>query len=130
MRVRGLSRWLVLALGLVACRGPEGSTGRPGPDGAPGPAGPLNRLVITSVIRDSLDVYATLPDDVGSDPNAPPALACYLGNGHLGRWYVVSDGASPTDPWCELSMSSGTHWVARMHHAPTVGYAFAFVVVY
>ncbi len=121
-------------------QGPQGSTGPQGPAGAqglPGPAGTngtngtngvANKYVATITPTTSGGVYAILPAAVGTNPNAPPSMACYTQNPMTLSWWQVSDGYADGSEWCTLSFTLGA-WRATMFNV-TAGWPVAFVVIY
>src|SRR5262245_60959664 len=113
-----MRRLLAVALLSLACRGPEGPAGPAGPVGPQGPAGPqgaqglpgppgpagTTRLVLTGVADANGRVLFGLPTFVGSDPNRPPAMACYEhGPSSPTDWLTVTDGYSSATSVCGLA---------------------------
>ena len=108
--------------------GPAGAQGLPGPPGAAGAAGAATRLVVTAVPDATGFATVQLPAVVGTNPAAPPLLACYTQNPATSSWWAVTDGYSGSSPWCLSVFTSGA-WRVAMFNVPA-GWAVAFVVVY
>lgn len=120
------------ALCLAACAGKEGSTGPTGPagaDGLQGPTGTGTKIVVyTATANVNGLASAAFAAAVGTDPNAPPDMVCYVsgtGLGPTGTWVAISSNGSPQ---CSAVFSNGV-WNGTVIHANT-GWTAAFVVVY
>jgi hypothetical protein len=149
MKHRSIVAIAFLSLAMAACKGAEGPAGPNGINGAQGPMGPqgpqgprgpagtagangtnINRLtVIRQAGSASLNsVNAILPTVVGTDPQSPPVVSCYMSSDLSGSWLAVNDGWNSTSAWCGVIFSSG-QWLVAMNNLPPMYFA-AFVVAY
>jgi hypothetical protein len=146
-------RSAVLALFLVAaCKGADGATGPAGPTGQQGPQGPAGPSgpqgptgpqglpgppgaagtphFFIATIGTSGGTAVGLPAAAGTNPNQPPAMACYIGNPSLfpGAWLSVAGTPASVGAFCGAVFGAGS-WGATMNQAP-VGWTAVWVVVY
>jgi hypothetical protein len=88
----------------------------------------VNKVVVSQPGGAQATVTLTLPAAVGSNPAAPPMLACYTQNPTTQSWWTVTDGFSATSIWCLAAISGGT-WTVTFFNVST-GWAVAAVVVF
>jgi hypothetical protein len=138
MRRRAL--YIVVVVGLLACRGADGATGPAGPQGTagiagpagpPGPAGPAGasgtNLTLSKVAETNV-VDFQLPADAG-DETHPPTVSGYLSaNPTGGAWVQVSDGFGVDQPFLTLQFGRGA-WTVSMRSVP-IGDTVILVVRY
>ena len=114
-----------VVIGALLC----GCADKEGPTDPLGPAGPGTSTVFTATVATNGRAAVTLLGGAAANPARPPVLSCYLSdNPAAGVWLTVSDGNSPSAPFCGLGLSNGV-WQGLMFQAP-VGWTAAFVVLY
>jgi hypothetical protein len=91
-------------------------------------------VVLAAIIDGAGQATVDLPAAAGTNPAAPPLVACYISSPSVpGVWLVVADGntTSTSNTFCGLvfNYSGRGVWDARILNAP-VGWNAAFVVVY
>lgn len=119
--------------GATGPQGPQGTQGLPGPAGASATTNKVFASGAAAPVAGSTTgeyyVKLQLPAAVGTNPNVPPAVACYLSE-TSGAWYSVAGAFSnTTDPYCGVLFESDGRWHAFMFQM-LAGETAAFVILY